>query len=577
VLVSKCRGVWKTIVNQWLLIGAGLAACSRSVPSTPAIVAASETDSRVTQAVRILGFNDFHGNLSTTRTVDDRPVGGAAVLATYLERAQDEVDGHALIVHAGDQVGASPPISGLLQDEPSIEFLNLLGNAHCNREHGDTERCNVVGTLGNHEFDEGRDELLRLLRGGNSVRGPFLQAPYRGAAFAYVCANVLDARTHQPLLPPYAIRRVGTVRVGVVGAVVRETPTIVNPAGVSTLVFLDEADAINAAVRELKRQGVRAIVVSIHQGGDQPPYTGPTREQTRVEGEIMPILRRLDDEVDVVVSGHSHRFSNAFVRNSTGKRILLTQALSAGMAFAQIDVQVDLRTGDIVHKQAQIVTTFADVVPSALRHPEVDALVRSAQALVGPKVNRVVGSIAATVRREPGPSGESALGNLVADAQRAMVNSDFALTNLGGIRSDLEAGEITWGELYSIQPFGNRLVQMQLTGSQLVQLLEQQWQNTETIRMLQISGFEYSWDDSKPPGEKVVEVRVNGAPIDRQRAFSVVVNDFMAAGGDEFRGGLVGVDRITRGGDLEALVRYVEQRAELRAEPDGRILRIDSD
>lgn len=533
------------------------------------------------ERIRVLGFNDFHGNLTSTRKVNDRVVGGAAVLGAYLRRAALDVDGRALIVHAGDQVGASPPVSALLQDEPSIQFLNSLGNTHCTHEERDATRCNVVGTLGNHEFDEGKDELLRLIHGGDSPKGPFLQTPYRGAAFAYVCANVVDTRTRQPLLPPYVVRQVGDIRVGVIGAVVRSTPTIVTPTGVASLSFLDEAEAINAAVFELRQQGVRTIVVTIHQGGTQAPYVGPTSEAAFTEGDIIPIVARLDDEVDVVVSGHAHQFSNAFVRNQTGKPMLVTQAFSAGTAFAQIDLRVDVATGDVVHKQAQVVTTFADAIPEAELDLGVVALVAKAEAVVAPQVNRVVGHSARPLTRRPLSSGEAALGNVVADAQRWAAGTDFAVTNVGGIRADLAAGEITWGELFTIQPFGNSLVRIELTGAQLLELLEQQWRDPDVVRMLQISGFSYSWSAARPLGTKVLEVAVNGKPLDKQRVYTLVMNSFMADGGDRFEGGVMGVNRVTLGGDLEALVAFVQSQFERRQRAgqelgiDGRIVRVE--
>lgn len=513
--------------------------------------------------VRLLGFNDFHGNLVTTRKVDGRPVGGAAVLAAYLTAAANEVGGNALIIHAGDHVGASPPVSGLLQDEPSIQFLNALGNSSCSVEARDNPACNLVGTLGNHEFDEGRAELLRLVYGGDSPRGPFLEVPYKGAAFSYVCANVVDTTTGAPLLAPFVIRRVGNVRVGVVGAVVRHTPTIVMPTGVAGLTFRDEAEAINDAVDALLREGIRAIVVTIHQGGEQSPYTGATAEGVAPEGDILPIMNRLHDEVDVVISGHAHQFTNAFVRNQTGKSMLVTQAFSAGTAFAQIDVQVDAVTGDIVHKTAQVVTTFADVLPGSQPDPRILKLVQRAEEVVVPRINRVVGRANVAVTRAPNESGESAIGNLVADAQRAKAKTDFALTNRGGLRADLDAGEVTWGELYTIQPFGNSLVRMDITGAQLVELLERQWAVPDAVRTLHTSGFSYRWDAERPVGTKVLDVSTNGAPIDRNKLYSVAMNAFMADGGDGFRGGSMGRDKVTLGSDLEALVEYVE------AQPNG--------
>ncbi len=302
-----------------------------------------------TIAVKLLGINDFHGALSL-RTVGVRPAGGAAVLASYLEQAAEQADGPAFIIHAGDHVGASPPNSALLQDEPAVGVLNMLANRWCipfklQRALPDflepyaQARCNVVGTLGNHEFDEGATELLRLLTGGNHRSGPFLEKRWQGARFPYVSANVLQTANGKPLLPPYTIKLADGIPIGVIGAVLKETPTIVTPSGVAGLRFIDEADAINGAVAQLKRQGIRTIVVTIHQGLRQTSYEGSTNPDVQgLSGAIIDIIKRLNDEVDVVVSGHAHGFTNALVANNNGKQMLVTQAFSASTAYGDIDL-----------------------------------------------------------------------------------------------------------------------------------------------------------------------------------------------------------------------------------------------
>lgn len=367
--------------------------------------------------VKLLGINDFHGQLQP-RTLAGRPVGGAAVLASYLEAAAAEAPDGALLIHAGDQVGASPPVSALLQDEPSISFLNLLANGHCNYRFKLEPRCDVVGTLGNHEFDEGTTELLRLLNGGNHADGPFLESPWRGARYPTVSANVVWADSGSPLLPRSVVKRVRGLPVGVIGAVLKETPTIVTPSGVAGLAFLDEADAINAEAARLRRLGVRAIVVAIHQGTRQNPSSAdPTpTEPVVLDGAIGEIVRRLDDEVDVVISGHAHSFTNALVTNDNGKPILVTQAFSASTAYDDIDIAIDPRSRDIVQKSARVLTTWGDAGPGLTPDPEVAALVKEAADTVAPLVERVVGTAGAAITRTETTAGESALGNLIADA-----------------------------------------------------------------------------------------------------------------------------------------------------------------
>lgn len=357
--------------------------------------ASAAVDPRSLQHVQILAINDFHGQLSAGRRVANRPIGSAPVLASYLKAAQAGQENQTFIVHAGDHVGASPAASALLQDEPSIMFLNFLANNQCFPNKPTRARCNIVATLGDHEFDEGKDELLRLIEGGNHPAGPFLEEDeYEGARFPYVSANVVDEKTGEPILLPYVVRTVKDTNIAFIGAVLKETPTIVTPTGVAGLQFLDEAEAINRYVVELKAKKVRAIVVLIHQGGVQTSYAGPTNPLAGpVTGTaIADIVARLDDEVDVVVSGHAHQFTNAIFRNRNGKEILVTQAFSAGTAYGDIDLDIDRRSKDVVAKSASIITTFADAGPGLTPHPEVAELVMTAEETVAPLVNRVIGA-----------------------------------------------------------------------------------------------------------------------------------------------------------------------------------------
>ena len=527
--------------------------------------------------VKILGFNDFHGQISAGRRVGNRPVGSAAVLASYLEAAQQGAENQTFIVHAGDHVGASPASSALLQDEPAISFLNMLGNEHCSFKRRMNPRCNLVGTLGNHEFDEGQSEMLRLIFGGNHATGPFLEDPYRGANFPYVSANVVDSATGRPILPPYVIKKVRGVRIAFIGAVLKDTPSIVTPTGVAGLTFLDEADAINRYIPELRARHVKAIVVLIHQGGRQTSYSGATQSDAApVNGEIADIISRLDDEVDVVISGHTHSFTNALLKNKHGKEILVTQAFSAGTAFADINLEIDPASRDIVTKSASIITTYADAGPGLTPDPIVAQMVTQAEEKVAPLVNQIIGVASADISRSQNSAGESALGNLIADAQRAALQTDFAFMNPGGIRADLTAGNVTWGELFAIQPFGNSLVKMTLSGQQIYELLNQQWQGQTSPRLLQVSGLAYTWDALRAVGDRVVAVRKSGAPIDRAAQYTVSVNSFIAAGGDNFTVLTQGANRAGGPLDLDALINYVRGLIQpFNAGVEGRIQRLN--
>lgn len=536
--------------------------------------------------IKLLGINDFHGQLSP-RAVGARPAGGAAVLASYLRVASDAAKDGAIIVHAGDHVGATPPNSALLQDEPAISVLNHLTNKHCLPAHlfrklpydiqaYTQPRCNIVGTFGNHEFDEGIGEALRLVYGGNHEDGPFLEKRWQGAEFPYITSNVINESTGRSVLPPHTVKVVDGIRIGFIGAVLKETPTIVTPTGVAGLQFIDEADAINASVKQLKRQGVKTIVVTIHQGTGQTSYVGPTDpEVLPPTGPIADIVKRLDSEVDVVISGHAHGFTNALVPNNKGKEILITQAFSASTAYGDIDLAISRKSSDVVEKSGAIVTTWGDEGPGLVPDVKVAELVAQADERVAPLVNRLVGTVTTALNRTESSAGESSLGNLIADAQRVQTNAQFAFMNPGGIRADLAAGEVTWGELFTIQPFGNDLVSMDLTGAQIKTLLEQQWQGQTFPRILKTSGLTYTWDNNRPVGDRVTQIlAADATPLDPAATYRVTVNSFIAAGGDNFLVLPQGTNRVVGPVDLDALVDYVESLPQpFSAAIEGRIVR----
>ena len=517
--------------------------------------------------LQLLAVNDFHGALETVpRTSDGRPVGGAAVMAAYLDQreAQAAAEGAAsLRVGAGDLIGASPLVSGLLRDEPTILALSQMRLRY--------------SSVGNHEFDKGVAELRRLQYGGcappkgtgffQSSADPAALDPatgcFRGATFQYLAANVIDDATGEPLFPPYAVEQVEGVPVGFIGVVLKETPAIVVPSGVAGVRFLDEAATINRYVAELRQQGVRAIVVLIHQGGQG------ARDGGAIRGAIVPIVEALDPEVDVVVSGHTHQFYQGTI---AGK--LVTQAGSYSQGFADVRLTLDRATGDVAAKRAEIVDTLADEPPGNAPDPAIGALVASAAAQTAPLANRLIGQAAANVTRSQTPAGESALGDLVADAQRAAMGTQVAFMNPGGLRTDLRAGPVTYADLFAVQPFGNSLVRMELSGAQIVQLLEQQWIDQPAPRMLQVSGIAYAWQPERPVGQRVdpADVRIGGQPLALDQAYSVVVNSFLAEGGDNFTVLRDGTARVGGPPDVDALVDYLARLPRpFSAATDGRI------
>jgi 5'-nucleotidase len=554
-----------------------------------------------TVQVKILAINDFHGQIGAGKTVSGRKVGSAPILAAYLKAAQKGWEGRTIIAEDGDLMGASPPDSALLQDEPSIMFMNLLGNRALNLKQRLFKPAlqaklgvnpdfwnplsNLVGVVGNHEFDKGKDELLRRLYGGNFVApdgsnlesGPFLEDPWKGADYPTLAANVISKDTKKYILPPYVIKKVNGMPIGFIGAVLKETPTMVTPTGVALLDFTDEADAINKQVKELKRKNVHAIVVLLHQGAYQTSYNGatdPTKNTLTSADPLLNILERLDGDVDVVVSGHSHSFTNALVKNSKGATFLVTQAYSAGTAYADIQLGIDLKTKDVVSKSAAILTTWADEGPGLTPDSKAQNLMDAADAKVAPITEQVVGTAATDITRVQSAAGESALGNLIADSQRAAMGTDFAFMNPGGIRDDIHSGEVTRGDLYTIQPFNNYLVKIELTGQQIYDVLEQQFEgpNQPYTKMLQISGLTYTWNSSQPLGSRITEVRKAGSPIDKNATYTVTVNNFLQGGGDNFRVFASGTNAVVGPVDLEAFVSYVVNLTQpFTASIEGRI------
>jgi len=535
--------------------------------------------------VQVIGINDFHGNLRPPEMGLSRPVGGAPALVAYLKRAERAAPDSTIFLHAGDQLGASPPITRLLRNEPGIQLLNLLANDHCAFGHATDpieavagrrypNRCNVVGTLGNHEFDAGIEEIRRLLNGGNAADGPFLENPYRGSRVPYVCANVRVRRTGSPLLPPYTVVSVGGVAVGVIGAVLRDVPSIVPAWAVRDVEFLDEADSINEAAAQLEARGVHVQIVIIHEGLTPTPREG----DISYRGPLKDIVSRLDPAIDLVISGHTHRFTNTLLPARDGTPILVTEAYSYGIAFSQIDLQIDRRTRRVTSKSARIMPVWADVPPGTPGDEGARRLADSAEALIKTKVSRVVATLPQALTRATTEAGESILGDLVADSQRMATHADIALMNPGGLRSDLHAGSLTWGDVLTLQPFGNHLVTLDMTGEQLLNVLEEEWPQDNRLlpRILKTSGLRFAWDAAAGPGAHVQHAcDDNGVPIDPTRHYRVTVNDFMAGGGDDLHVLATLPPGQLGPMDADAFSLYLQAEHDVALPPLGRLSRSD--
>ncbi len=536
-------------IVSMLAVALAWTAQAESAPQTQAAPQSGEAN------IQLLGVNDFHGNLESITnpsyrtptgniegpiTCGGAAAGGAAYLDAYLDRYASLNPDSTIRVHAGDMVGGSPLISSYFHDEPTVKAMNLMEFD--------------VGTIGNHEFDEGGEEMLRLINGGQrddglqfkeNAKGELVNTSdprFAGAGFPYISANVVYADTGENVLPPYEIVERDGVKVGFIGVTTEETPDIVVPDAISPFEFLDISETVDSYTRKLQKQGVETIVVLAHAGGFQTTATEAT-------GEIITETAEMRNKaVDVIIAGHSHSYLNTTVN---GK--LIVEGFALGTGFDSVNLTVDRRTGDAINSSAKIVPTCNDA--SIAPDKRTATLVAQHDKQVTAIENRVVGTAAENITRTATPAGESALGDLIADAQRTYANADIAFMNPGGIRADIQAGDVTYGELFTVQPFDNQVVRMELTGDQIYRLLEQQFQ---VNRILQISGFKYTYNASNPEGQRITSVTINGAPLDRTATYTVAANSFIATGGDGFTVfEEASATQQTLGSDLDALEAYI--------------------
>ena len=564
--------------------------------------------------VSLIGLNDFHGNLQPPSggvVVSDPAnpagtkvsAGGAAYLATLVANLKSQNPGNTLVVAAGDMVGASPLASGLFHDEPTIDALSQIGLD--------------LSSVGNHEFDKGREELLRLQRGGcfpASVDGKtgivgtdtcMNNGTFAGAKFQYLAANVIDAQTGATLFPSYVIKSVAGVKIGFIGLTLKDTPTVVTPAGVAGLQFVDEVTTVNKLVPVLKSQDVAAIVVLIHQGGATTASAVNDKSCPGLSGDITAIADQFDPAIDVIVSGHTHQ---EYVCNRPDGK-LITQTGSYGRVATKIDLTIDPNTKKVTKKDANNIVAVNDIgvkdaagklipppaaQPALTKDANLDALVNRYVGLVLPITGNLVGSLAGFLDRRQSAAGESTLGDVVADSFLAATSdasfgskpTQIAFTNPGGIRADLSTTlPVTFGQLYNVMPFGNNLVAMDLTGTQLLRLLEQQWEAPQPAggRILPVSaGLTYTWDANQPEGAPagtgarvvVSSLKLNGVPIDPLKSYRVAANSFIASGGDRYTVFASGTSRQQGGVDLDATVAYLKTHPNLAVPALNRITRL---
>ena len=527
------------------------------------LLAAARTSgigSRLT--VKLIAFNDFHGYIKPFEGSGSNP--GVTRLSTRIKALKAANPLHA-VVSAGDLIGASPLTSALFKDEPTIEAMNRIGID--------------FNAVGNHEFDEGRAELLRMQHGGNHPSDPYsglglaadkrADGQFAGARFDFLAANVRDTATGKTIFPAYGVKDFLGNKVAFVGMTLEGTPTIVSPSGVAGLRFADEADTVNALVPQLRAQGIRSIVVLIHEGG---VAVSGTAGCPSISGPIVDIVNRLDPEVDLVVSGHTHQAYNCLVAKRDGSLVRVTSAGQYARNLGDIDLTLDTASKDVVATAATILNTGT----STAEDPALTDLVAHYDALsVGPK-SRVIGRITAAISRSQNAAGESALGDVIADAQLAATrsaatgNAVVAFMNPGGIRADLPynaGGQVSYGDAFTVQPFGNSLVTLTLTGAQIQTLLETQFagcNGQSTERILQVSaGFSYRYAKNNACGLRVSDLAIDGVPLNPAAAYRVTVNSFLADGGDGFAVLVQGGNRLGGAVDTDAFEAY------LQANPGG--------
>lgn len=511
--------------------------------------------------VKILAVNDFHGQLPDGQTSNQRPVGSAPVLASYLKAATSVFgQSHTIIALPGDVIGASPPESGLLSDEPAILFFNEFANACCTTGGNGSwdSGCNMIATPGNHEFDRGTSELLRQVDGGNGNTSiTRIADPYPGSLFSYTCSNVVWKENGTTIFPPYIIRNVNGISIAFIGADTVTTPDRLAPHRADDIIFLNETDSINRYVAEVNKKRVHAIVVILHEGGDQQVYEGMTRDSANVTGRITGIVAGLDGDVDIVLSGHTHEFTNAYLPNKAGKPVLVTQAYSYSKGYADVNLTLDPVTRDIVSKTAQIVVAYADSSPGTTPDPETVLFLAKDRQIVAPVIWRQIAVVTQDITRDQNTAGESALGDLVADSQRSEMKTDVAFITTGTLRADLKKGNVTWGDLFSIQPFSGTVVSMRLTGKQIREVLERQWQEPLPPHNLAVSGLTYTYNATKPAGSRVQDVLVGDIPLDSTAIYTAAMMDYLSIGGDGYTAFSEGTFVMNGPSDVNTLASYL--------------------
>ncbi|MCM3163887.1 bifunctional metallophosphatase/5'-nucleotidase [Metabacillus litoralis] len=466
--------------------------------STTVYSATTLTSTEDTIEIHLLGLNDFHGQLNTHHNILGQKVGGAEYVSAYINKFRKQYK-NTFLVHSGDMVGGSPPLSALFHDEPTIEFLNYL---------------NVdIGTLGNHEFDEGVQEMLRLVEGNKD--GFFI-----GSTATYISANVIENKSNSPLLPPYTIKEMNGVKLGFIGALTTETNKFVITENRQEITISDEVAAINLATEKLIDQGVRSIIVLAHISAKSNLKGG------NPQLDMIKMAPLLHDEVDVIFAGHSHGYANTVVDNK-----LIVQGYAYGKAISDVKIIINPQNGQIINKKADIHLTFHSLI-----NPDqtVVNLLTQYEEKLSRQTNEIISSLPHDLSRKKNTKGQSELGSMIVSAIRDKTNSDIAFLHHGGIRFSLNKGKVTLEDIYRSLPFNHKLVKMQVTGQQLINILNQQWTH-EKENLLQSSGISYQMTHTENKLNKIIELKDSiGKEIEPDKIYTVVTSDYLAYGGDGF-------------------------------------------
>ncbi|MBV1905888.1 MAG: bifunctional metallophosphatase/5'-nucleotidase [Pseudomonadales bacterium] len=504
--------------------------------------------------LQILAINDFHGSLES----GSGEYGGAAYLATHLLRAEAQIQ-HSMTVSAGDLVGASPFFSSLFHDEPTIEAANIWGLDY--------------HAVGNHEFDEGLQELMRLQNGGShGVDGDRDGDPFQGAKFRFLAANLFVQKSGARPLVGYAIENFDGIAVGIIGLTLTGTLSVISKQAGRGLGFEDEARAINAVVRQMRNQGVEAIVVLLHEGGKQLGKDFNACED--FSGDVLNVVQKVSPAVDLFITGHTHEY---YLCEVDGRPV--TSAGSNGTLYTRLMTRLDRESGDLVLTSMKNEPVTHDVKPNR----RVLALLDKYRPYVKPLSERPVGKLTASFVRETNEAGESSLGQLIADVQLYATRESAAVIsfmNPGGLRRDItfaDNGVITFGNIFATLPFNNSLVTMTLTGAQIKRLLEQQWQDENETRILAVSmGFTYTWNSQASRGNRIdsSSIQLNGVSLKPDKSYRITVNNFIAGGGDGFTVLREGYNMAWGMSDLDALQSYLASHSPLAPVVHTRIKRI---